>query len=87
MVHSQDGWVVRFLHFRAAATFGVCTGFERCFGYNEFRTTNRILTAVDLAFGHGQNLWVGEVEYSGNTSDNLNMQFPVRNSTDENVLR
>ena len=86
-MRSHDGWVVRFLHFRATATFGVCTGFERCFGYNEFRTTSRILTAVDLAFGHEQNLWVGEAEYSGSISDYLNTQFPVRNSTDENVLR
>ena len=50
---SKTGWVIRFLHFRAAATSGVCAGFERCFGYHDFRTASTILAVVDLAFGHG----------------------------------
>ncbi len=54
--HSQNGWAIRLLHFRAAAALRICAGFERCFGYYDFATTSTILATVDLAFGHGHSL-------------------------------
>ncbi len=66
---SKNGRVIRFLHFRAATTSGVCAGFERCFGYEDFRITITILALVDLAFGHGDiTSWVGEAECSSSAS-------------------
>jgi hypothetical protein len=50
---SQNRRAIRLLHFRAASTSGVCTGFERRFGYKDFRSTITVLAVVDLAFGHG----------------------------------
>jgi len=62
---SKNGRAIRFLHFRAAAASGVCAGFARCFGYEDFSVAITILAVVDLAFGHGDiTSWVGEGECS-----------------------
>lgn len=53
MEDPQDWRAIRLLHFRAAATSGICVGFERRFGYEDFRITITVLAVVDLAFGHG----------------------------------
>lgn len=50
---SQNRRAIGLFHFRAAATPRVCTGFERRFGYEDFRITVTVLAVVDLAFGHG----------------------------------
>ena len=50
---SQNRFAIRFLHFPAAGTSGICIALNERFDYCDFASAIPILTPIHLAFRHG----------------------------------